>query len=179
MISVQLIYDIDETADLDDDWLNSICKNILIDKNQNTATISIILTNDKKLLQLKNQYFQQDVLTDVITFNLEENGDPIDGEIYISLHRVSENAKEFKQDTDRELKRVIIHGCLHLLGYDDQTPEEKKNNDPHGRPLSQPTNCTRSNLTCDLYNNIHHSADPLRIFFRNRNGLFSYPPAPG
>ena len=122
MISVQLIYDIEETADLDDDWLNSICKNILIDKNQNTATISIILTNDKKLLQLKNQYFQQDVLTDVITFNLEEDGDPIDGEIYISLNRVSENAKEFKQDTGRELKRVIIHGCLHLLGYDDQTP---------------------------------------------------------
>ena len=126
MISVQLIYDIEETADLDDDWLNSICKNILIDKNQNTATISIILTNDKKLLQLKNQYFQQDVLTDVITFNLEADGDSIDGEIYISLNRVLENAKEFKQDTGRELKRVIIHGCLHLLGYDDQTPEEKK-----------------------------------------------------
>ena len=126
MISIQLIYDIEETADLDDDWLNSICKNILIDKNQNTATISIILTNDKKLLQLKNQYFQQDVLTDVVTFNLEEDGDPIDGEIYISLNRVSENAKEFKQDTGGELKRVVIHGCLHLLGYDDQTPEEKK-----------------------------------------------------
>ena len=126
MISIQLIYDIEETADLDDDWLNSICKNILIDKNQNTATISIILTNDKKLLQLKNKYFQQDVLTDVVTFNLEEDGDPIDGEIYISLNRVSENAREFKQDTGRELKRVIIHGCLHLLGYDDQTPEGKK-----------------------------------------------------
>ena len=126
MISVQLIYDMEETADLDDDWLNSICKNILIDKNQNTATISIILTNDKKLLQLKNQYFQQDVLTDVITFNLEEDGDPIDGEIYISLNQVSENSREFKQETGRELKRVIIHGCLHLLGYDDQTPEGKK-----------------------------------------------------
>ena len=126
MISVQLIYDMEETADLDDDWLNSTCKNILNDKDQNTATISIILTNDKKLLQLKNQYFQQDVLTDVITFNLEEDGDPIDGEIYISLNRVSENAREFKQDTGRELKRVIIHGCLHLLGYDDQTSEGKK-----------------------------------------------------
>jgi len=139
MISVQLIYDIDETADLDDDWLNSICKNILIDKNQNTATISIILTNDKKLLQLKNQYFQQDVLTDVITFNLEEDGDPIDGEIYISLNQVSENAREFKQDTGRELKRVIIHGCLHLLGYDDQTPEGKKTmNRMEDHYLSQP-----------------------------------------
>ena len=126
MISVQIIFDIKEIADLDNDWLNSTCKNILNDKDQNTATISIILTNDKKLLQLKNQYFQQDVLTDVITFNLEEDGAPIDGEIYISLNRVSENAKEFKQDPGRELKRVIIHGCLHLLGYDDQTPKGKK-----------------------------------------------------
>ena len=126
MISVQIIFDIKEIADLDNDWLNSTCKNILNDKDQFTATISIILANDKKLLQLKNQYFQQDVLTDVITFNLEEDGEPIDGEIYISLNRVSENAREFKQDTDRELKRVIIHGCLHLLGYDDQTSEEKK-----------------------------------------------------
>ena len=139
MISVQLIYDMEETAAIDDDWLNSICKNILIDKNQNTATIFIILTNDKKLLQLKNQYFQQDVLTDVITFNLEEDGDPIDGEIYISLNRVTENAREFKQDTDRELKRVIIHGCLHLLGYDDQTPEGKKTmNRMEDHYLSQP-----------------------------------------
>ena len=79
-----------------------------------------------KLLKLKKQYFQIDVLTDIITFNLEENGDPIEGEIYISLNRVSENAMEYKQDPDRELKRVIIHGFLHLLGYDDQTAEEKK-----------------------------------------------------
>ena len=126
MISVQLIYDMEETAAIDDDWLNSTCNNILNDKDQNTATISIILTNDKKLLQLKNKYFQQDVLTDVITFNLEEDGDPIDGEIYISLNRVSENAREFKQNIERELKRVIIHGILHLLGYDDQTLKEKE-----------------------------------------------------
>jgi rRNA maturation RNase YbeY len=126
MISVQLVYDIEETTDLDDDWLNSTCKNILNDKDQDTATISIILTNDEKLQQLKKQYFQQDVLTDVITFNLEEDGDPVEGEIYISLNRVSENAREFKQVTRRELKRVIIHGCLHLLGYDDQSPEGKK-----------------------------------------------------
>ena len=126
MISVQLIYDMEETADLDDDWLNSTCRHILNDKDQNTANISIILTNDKKLLQLNNKYFQQDVLTDVITFNLEEDGDPIDGEIYISLNRVSENAREFKQNIERELKRVIIHGILHLLGYDDQTLKEKE-----------------------------------------------------
>ena len=126
MIKVQLAYEIEETADLDDVWLNSTCKNILNDNNKDTATISIILSNDKKLLKLKKQYFQMDVLTDIITFNLEENGDPIEGEIYISLNRVSENAREFKQNIEIELKRVIIHGLLHLLGYDDQTPKDKK-----------------------------------------------------
>ena len=126
MIRVQLEYDIDEKADIDDNWINSISKNILNDKDQDIASISIILTHDKKLLQLKKQYFQQDVLTDIITFNLEEEGSPIEGEIYISLNRVTENAKIFKQDIGRELKRVIIHGCLLLLGYDDQTPEEKQ-----------------------------------------------------
>ena len=125
MISVQLIYDIEKATDVDNDWLNSTCKNILNDKNHDTATISIILTNDKQLLQLKKQYFKQNVLTDVITFNLEEDNDPIEGEIYISLNRVSENARDFKQDIRQELKRVIIHGILHLLGYDDQTPKEK------------------------------------------------------
>ena len=126
MISIKLVYDIEETARPDDDWLNSICKNILNDKNHDTAVISIILSDDEKLQQLKKQFFQQDVLTDVITFNLEEDGDPIEGEIYISLNRVSENARKFKQDIGIELKRVIIHGILHLLGYDDQTPKEKK-----------------------------------------------------
>ena len=126
MISVQLVYDIKETADVDNDWLNNICKNILNDNNQDTAFISVILSTDEKLRQLKNIYFQQDRLTDVITFNLEEDGNPIEGEIYISLTRVSENARKYKQDIGRELKRVIIHGCLHLLGYDDQTSEGKK-----------------------------------------------------
>ena len=145
MISVQLIYDIEKATDVDNDWLNSTCKNILNDKNQNTATISIILTNDKKLLQLKKQYFHQDLLTDVITFNLEENDDPIEGEIYISLNRVSENARKFKQDIGRELKRVIIHGFLHLLDYDDQTSEEKKSMTRlEDHYLSQPVGSSKS-----------------------------------
>ncbi len=125
MISVQLIYDIEKTANIDNNWLNSTCKNILNDKNHDSATISIILTNDKKLIQLKKQYFKQDILTDVITFNLEEDNDPIEGEIYISLNQVSENAKEYNQDIGKELKRVIIHGILHLSGYDDQTQKER------------------------------------------------------
>jgi len=126
MINIQVLYDMEDKYDLNDNWLNSTCKNILNDNNQYIATISIILSNDEKLLEMKKQYFQQDVLTDVITFNLEEKGDPIEGEIYVSLNRVLENARKYNQDIGKELNRVIIHGCLHLLGYDDQTLEEKK-----------------------------------------------------
>ena len=126
MISVQIINDIEKSTDLDNQWLKTTCKNILNDKGYDTASIFIIFSNDEKLRQLKKKYFREDVLTDVITFNLEEKGDPIEGEIYISLNRVSENAIKFKQDIGIELKRVIIHGILHLLGYDDQTPEEEK-----------------------------------------------------
>ncbi len=60
-----------------------------------------------------------------ISFNLEEKGEAIDGEIYISLERVAENSKIFEQDFDKECKRVIIHSILHLLGFDDQTSEDK------------------------------------------------------
>ena len=126
MITVQLEYDNVEKPDIDENWIQRICENILKDNNQPEAVVTIIFSNDSKLRKLKKEYFNKDVLTDTISFNLEEEGDPIEGEIYISLERVTENAQTFKQDFIMEYKRVIVHSCLHLLGYDDQFPEEKK-----------------------------------------------------
>ena len=88
--------------------------------------INIILEDDKYLLSLKNQYFNQNVYTDVIAFNLADSGQPIDGEIYISLPRIIDNANEYNSNLNDEFKRIIIHGLLHLAGYDDQTVSDKK-----------------------------------------------------
>ena len=88
--------------------------------------MTIIISNDDFLRKLKLQFFNQDVLTDIIAFNLEDKNDPIEGEIYISFDRVKENAKEYNEKFINEFKRVIIHGCLHLIGFDDSTNEEKK-----------------------------------------------------
>jgi len=126
MIDVNIVYEVDRRADIEDNSFNKICEDVFNDKNHEQANITLILSGDEKLRELKNTFFQQDVFTDVITFNLEESGDPIEGEIYISLERVKENAKKFKQNEDLELRRVIIHGCLHLMGFDDQTSEDKK-----------------------------------------------------
>ena len=126
MITIRLEYDNVEKPDIYENWIRSICENILKDNNHPEAVVTIILSNDSKLRKLKKEYFNKDVLTDTISFNLEEEGDPIEGEIYISLERVTENAQTFKQDFIMECKRVIIHSCLHLLGFDDKLPEEKK-----------------------------------------------------
>ena len=125
MITVQLEYDDAEKLDIDENWVRSVCENIIMDSKENEASITIIFSNDYKLRNLKKKYFGEDVFTDTISFNLEEEGGPIEGEVYISLERVSENAKTFKQEFITECKRVIIHGCLHLLGYNDESPEGK------------------------------------------------------
>ena len=125
MITVQLEYDNIEKPDIDENWVRSVCENILMDSNQDEASITFIFSNDDKLRKLKKEYFGEDVFTDTISFNLEEEGDPIEGEVYISLERVSENAHIFKQDFITECKRIIIHGCLHLLGHNDESAEDK------------------------------------------------------
>ena len=125
MITIRLEYDNTEQPNIDENWVRSVCENILMDNNQDEASITFIFSNDDKLRKLKKEYFGEDVFTDTISFNLEEESDPIEGEVYISLERVSENAHTFQQDFITEYKRVIIHGCLHLLGYNDELPEDK------------------------------------------------------
>ena len=125
MITVQIEYDDAEKPDIDENWVRSICENIFVDSKGNKTSITIIFSNDYKLRKMKKEYFGEDIFTDTISFNLEEEGGPIEGEVYISLERVSENAHIFKQDFITECKRIIIHGCLHLLGHNDESAEDK------------------------------------------------------
>lgn len=88
--------------------------------------INFIFCSDEYLHAMNVQYLQHDDYTDVITFPYaEEEGDPIDGDIFISIERIEENARQYGISTEKELHRVMIHGVLHLLGYEDEAPEEK------------------------------------------------------
>ncbi|MEE2859089.1 MAG: rRNA maturation RNase YbeY [Candidatus Neomarinimicrobiota bacterium] len=126
MINAKIKFQIKEKLNFDNEWIFTIWKKILCDNNIFNGSVTIIISNDDFLRKLKLQFFNQDVLTDVIAFNLEDENDPIEGEIYISFNRVKENAKEYNEKFINEFKRVIIHGCLHLIGFDDSTNEEKK-----------------------------------------------------
>jgi rRNA maturation RNase YbeY len=86
--------------------------------------IDVILIDDAVMQEMHKIYLDDPSKTDVMTFNLGEN-EQIEGEIYISLPRAQSQAKDYNVNLRSELARLIIHGCLHLAGYDDQTPEDR------------------------------------------------------
>jgi len=107
--------------------IKKIISDISLNEKQNIESINLVLSTDLHLNELKKKYFNKDHLTDVITFNLEDDKSYIDGEIYISMDRIIDNSNQFKCNINDELKRIIIHGVLHLFGYDD-SDKIKKNN---------------------------------------------------
>tara|TARA_B100002019_G_scaffold160354_1_gene138268 strand:+ start:124 stop:570 length:447 start_codon:yes stop_codon:yes gene_type:complete len=97
-------------------------------KNILNYDISLVFVSDEYLSDLKKKYFKMNQYTDVIAFRLNEYGTPfVEGEVYISLPRAKENAKIFDEPYSREVSRLIIHGCLHLIGLKDKTHIEKEN----------------------------------------------------
>lgn len=85
-----------------------------------TGMIQFVFCDDDQLLQINQEFLNHDTLTDIITFNYNDEFAGVNGDIFISIDRVKENATEYDVPFDKELYRVIIHGILHLLGYDDQ-----------------------------------------------------------
>ena len=90
------------------------------------GTLNYILTNDEILVQLNRDYLRHFTLTDIITFDLSENEGLLTGDIYISVDRAKENAKKFKETVNNEIKRLMIHGILHLVGYKDKSTSDRE-----------------------------------------------------
>ena len=122
-----IINNIDKEYNFKKDALDSIITTISKKENHKFISLNLVISDDLHLNVLKKEYFNQDHFTDIITFNLEDKGDPIEGEIYISMDRIEDNSNTFRTSLENEFKRIFIHGLLHLCGYDDQTKSEKEN----------------------------------------------------
>jgi rRNA maturation RNase YbeY len=103
-------------------WLNEVAAS----ENTSVRGLNYIFCSDAYLLKINAEYLGHDTLTDIITFDNSEAGDAIEGDIYISVERIHDNAKKFKATFNKELHRVMVHGLLHLLGYRDKTSAQKR-----------------------------------------------------
>jgi len=102
-------------------WL----KRLIEHKNAELGEVNIILRTDEQLLAMNQEVLKHDTYTDIITFNYNE-GSNISGDLFISIERIKENAIRFAVPVFEELHRVMAHGVLHLIGYNDKTPEDQK-----------------------------------------------------
>ncbi len=103
------------------EWIRRIIKHF----KRKTGEVFFLFCSDSYLHRINLDFLNHDTFTDIITFDLSEKEDYIQSEIYISLERVSENAEIQKDTIQNELDRVLCHGILHLIGYKDETSEEK------------------------------------------------------
>lgn len=102
-------------------WLKTVAESEI----RKLGQVNIIFCSDNYILDINQKYLQHDYFTDIITFDYCEN-DTLSGDLFISVDSVRENALFYKTEFTDELNRVIVHGLLHLIGYDDHSDEDIK-----------------------------------------------------
>lgn len=101
-------------------WLKKVAES----EGRTIGQIDIIFCSDNELLELNRKHLKHDYYTDIITFDYSDKQSIISGDLYISADRISDNSKIFDISEEIELRRVIVHGILHLAGFNDRTDEE-------------------------------------------------------
>lgn len=105
-----------------DNWLRLV----IAENNKKEGEINYIFCTDDQLLKINQEHLNHDFYTDIITFDNSEDDETIEADIYISTDRVNENSSKHSAGFSEELSRVMVHGILHLLGFDDKTEDQKK-----------------------------------------------------
>jgi len=120
---IEYSYNVEYQLDIEilyTNWLNKLVKS----ERKFIGELHFIFCDDEYLLELNKKYLNHDTYTDIISFDYTK-GNKIGGDIFISIDRIKENALEYNASFDQELRRVMAHGILHLLGYNDKTENEK------------------------------------------------------
>ena len=102
-------------------WLKFVAES----ESRRLGDISVIFCSDPYILDVNLRYLKHDYYTDIITFDYCEGGSRLSGDLFISVDTVRENAAFYGVEFADELNRVIVHGLLHLIGYDDHTEEDR------------------------------------------------------
>jgi probable rRNA maturation factor len=124
MPEVQFHY-LQKTSFTNRSLVKEVIKQLFKKERRKLDQLTYIFCSDEYLLQVNKEYLQHNYYTDIITFDLSEDNNQVQGEVYISVDRVKDNAKTFNTSFQKELLRVVFHGALHLCGYKDKTKEDE------------------------------------------------------
>lgn len=116
-------YETDFELSSESDYASWI-QNVITSENKEEGDINYIFCDDEYLHKINVEYLNHDTLTDIISFDYSE-GNFLHGDIFVSVERVTENAKEFNVSFENELKRVMAHGVLHYCGYKDKSEQDE------------------------------------------------------
>ena len=114
------------TKNLNKIKVHYLVKSLSTELTFNLLNLEINFISEKSILDINKRYLKHNYTTDIITFKYSSEAKLIDGEIFISIDDALVNSKKYKVSLSDELVRLVIHGVLHLLGYDDQTSSDKK-----------------------------------------------------
>ena len=109
-----------ENEDVYASWLTSVIES----ENKKEGEINYVFCDDEYLHKINVEYLNHDTLTDIISFDYSM-GNELHGDIFVSIERVEDNAKDFNVSFEEELKRVLVHGVLHYCGYKDNSEEDE------------------------------------------------------
>lgn len=113
---------------LDEDTIERLVRHVVEAEAASLVHVGVVLSDHDTVRRLNETYLDHDYNTDVISFSLqeEETSDAVEGEVYVDLDTAAERHEEFDTTFEREAYRYVVHGVLHLLGYDDATDEGQK-----------------------------------------------------
>lgn len=108
--------------------IKTIAQKILLAERINHAEITIVIVDDNYIRRLNRDFLNKDVTTDVLSFDLsdDQNNQILEGEIYVNIEQIRRQAIDFRVSFEDELYRVVIHGLLHLVGYEDQIVQQQQ-----------------------------------------------------
>ncbi|MCP4521566.1 MAG: rRNA maturation RNase YbeY [Cytophagales bacterium] len=123
---INFFYEEIEAPELDTSLIHDHLVDLSKNHNKTVLEINYIFCSDEYLLQVNIDYLNHDYYTDIITFDNSEEEESIEGDIFISLDRIEDNAKIEQVNFEDEFIRVVSHGLLHLIGFNDKTNEEQE-----------------------------------------------------